>query len=121
MDSDPFRDWMPSPSSHFPHHIYLLPHLQEEGVIDTSAREKINRAEMVQRGHLDGVVLRERPQANLQPPHPSTCLRSPTIHKNDCPRLLPVLESSPLELWHAQHGVADSGTIHSGVVVASGC
>ena len=66
MDSDPFLCQIPSPSSHSQHHIYSLPRLQAEGVIDTNETEKIGWVETVQWGHLVGVVLRGHPQVSLQ-------------------------------------------------------
>ena len=64
MDSDPFLFQILSPSIRFLHHIYLFPHLQVEGVIDTSVKETKGRAENVQWGRLAEVARLRCPLAS---------------------------------------------------------
>ncbi len=66
MDSDPFLFRILSPSIRFLHHIYSFPHLQAEGVIDTSVKEMKGQAENVQRGCLAEVARLGRPLASLR-------------------------------------------------------
>ncbi len=66
MDSDPFLFRILSPSIRFLHHIYLFPHLQAEGVIDTSVKEMKGQVENVQQGRLAEVARLERPLASAR-------------------------------------------------------
>ncbi len=74
MDSDPFLFRILSPSIRFLHHIYLFPHLQAEGVIDTSVKEMKGRAENVQWGHLAEVARLRHLLASLRLQHRSIYL-----------------------------------------------
>ena len=119
MDSDPFLDRIPSPSSHSQHHIYSLLRLPAEGAIDTNEMERTGRAEMVQRGRLVGVFPQGPPQVDPRLQRPWIYLRSPTSREIGCSRPFQVLRPSPHELWCAQHGVVGSVIIRSGIMVVS--
>ncbi len=119
MDSDPFLDWILSPSSHSQHHIYSLLHLPAEGATDTNEMERTGRAEMVQRGRLVEVFPQGPPRVDLRLRHPWIYLRSPTSREIDCSWPSQVLRPSPHELWYAQCGVIGSAIIHSGIMAVS--
>ncbi len=122
MDSGPLRR-IPSPSSHFLHRIYSLPHLPGEEQICTNVREKTVLEEMAQQDQdcLVGAGLWDHPRGGLRPRRPWTCPWTPTIRENSCLPLPPVPALGLLMPSRVRRVGVGSLSVRSGAVVVSGC